>query len=338
MRDVVMTAGKRSADNLITLNPHLSGMMDGLMPVQPPNFGGSPLSRTAANLLLLLAAFFWGAGNVAQKTVLEHLGPVTTVGLRCAIAALVLAPFTLLLRGPAMQAGFAASATAVGILFAAALTVQQSAYGFTSVTNASFLVNTCVVITPILAWAWIRERPGWSMWIAAPLTLCGALMMSGAGIQGLTPGDAACILSAALYAAWMVQLGIHLQKFGAPAATALVQFALGAVLCLPAGLMVEKAGLNAVGAAGLELFILGVFSTAGAFGLQTVAQRHTPASHAAVIVSAESVFGAAGAFLLLSERTSAQGLAGAVLIVGAIGLISLRPGRQSGVPPPQAIS
>ncbi|MEJ1935029.1 DMT family transporter [Nostoc sp. NIES-2111] len=285
------------------------------------------MSRTIANLLLLLAAFFWGAGNVAQKTVLTHLGPVTTVGLRCEIAALVLAPFLLLFRGPPLQKGFAASAASVGVLFAAALTVQQAAYGFTSVTNASFLVNTCVVITPILAWLSMREQPGWSTWIAVPLTLWGALLMSGAGVQGLSPGDAACILSAVLYAAWTVQLGAHVQRYGAAAATALVQFALGALLCLPAGLIVEKAGLDAVGAAGLELFILGVFSTAAAFGLQAVAQRHTPASHAAVIVSAESVFGAAGAFLLLSERTTAEGLAGAGLIVAAIALISLRPER-----------
>ncbi|MEJ1937416.1 DMT family transporter, partial [Nostoc sp. NIES-2111] len=173
-------------------------------------------------------------------------------------------------------------------------------------------------------------------WIAVPLTLWGALLMSGAGLQGMSAGDAACILSAVLYAAWMVQLGYHVQRYGAPAATAVVQFALGAALCLPVGLAMEQAGLGAVHAAGLELFILGVFSTAAAFGLQTVAQRHTPASHAAVIVSAESGFGAAGAFLLLSERTSAEGLAGAALIILSIGLISFRPGRPAPVAPTTA--
>jgi drug/metabolite transporter (DMT)-like permease len=78
-----------------------------------------------------------------------------------------------------------------------------------------------------------------------------------------------------------------------------------------------------------------VFSTAAAFGLQTYAQRHTPASHAAVIVSAESIFGAAGALLLLSERTSAEGIAGAALIIAAIVLISLRPGRPNRIVPPR---
>jgi drug/metabolite transporter (DMT)-like permease len=35
------------------------------------------LPRFIAVLVLLLAALCWGAGNVANKTVLEHLPPLT---------------------------------------------------------------------------------------------------------------------------------------------------------------------------------------------------------------------------------------------------------------------
>jgi drug/metabolite transporter (DMT)-like permease len=249
------------------------------------------------------------------------------VGLRCAIAAFVIVPFVLLLRPPVLRRGFATSAMIVAGLFAAALTIQQAAYTSTSVTNASFLVNTGTVVTPILAWFWIRERPGWSLAVAVPLTLWGALLMSGAAVSGLSTGDAACIVSALLYAAWMVQLGDHARRFGAPATTALVQFAFAALVCLPAGLWLEAASLHAVGAAGPELLMLGAVSTAAAFGLQTIAQRHTPAGHAAVIVSAESVFGAVGAFFLLSERATSDAVVGAGLIMVAIFLISVAPGR-----------
>lgn len=44
-------------------------------------------------LMLLLAAFFWGSGNVANKTVLTDIDPWTAVVLRCLVAVLVLAPF-----------------------------------------------------------------------------------------------------------------------------------------------------------------------------------------------------------------------------------------------------
>jgi hypothetical protein len=58
-----------------------------------------------------------------------------------------------------------------------------------------------------------------------------------------------------------------------------------------------------------------------------VARGLTPVSHAAVSEIAEKVCGVAGTLLLLSERTSAQGLAGATFLVLAIALISLRPRR-----------
>ena len=43
--------------------------------------------------MLFMAAFLWGAGNVPQKTVLDDIGPLTAVGMRCLIAAFILAPF-----------------------------------------------------------------------------------------------------------------------------------------------------------------------------------------------------------------------------------------------------
>ncbi|WP_288142111.1 EamA family transporter [Mesorhizobium sp.] len=63
--------------------------------------------------------------------------------------------------------------------------------------------------------------------------------------------------------------------------------------------------------------------------MQTIAQRFTSASHAAVIVSAESVFGAVGAAIFLGERLSPTGAAGAAVIFGSITLLSLTTGKIS---------
>ena len=81
--------------------------------------------------------------------------------------------------------------------------------------------------------------------------------------------------------------------------------------------------MAAISDAAPELAVLGVFSTAAAFGIQTIAQRFTSASHAAVIVSAESVFGAIGAAMFLGERLSSVGALGAAIVLGAIILLSL---------------
>jgi drug/metabolite transporter (DMT)-like permease len=282
------------------------------------------MSRTAANLLLLLAAAFWGLGNVAQKTVLEHLDPLSAAGLRSLIGAALLAPLVILLepRGHSV-AGWWRSLARVAALFGGAMAVQQTAYLGTSVTNASFLVNTASVMTPLAAWLLVRERPSAAVALAAAMTLAGAFLLSGGMAGEVTRGDLAAILSAGLYAVWMVELGRHMQTFGRPLATAAAQFAGSALLLLPLGFVFGDLSLPGIRAAAPELAILGIFSTALAFGLQTVAQRFTSASHAAVIVSAESVFGAAGAAVLIGERISPIGAAGAVVVLAAIVYLAL---------------
>lgn len=274
------------------------------------------MTRGRANLLLLLAAALWGGGNVCQKTVLEHLDPTAAVALRCLVAALVVVPLAAMeRRGPAT--GWTASLVRVTLCFAAAMTIQQAAYRDASVTNASFLINTATVMTPLAAWLLLRERPGAPLLLAALLTLAGAFLMSG-GRGGIGPGDRAVLLSAAFYALWTVELGRHVQAHGRPVTTAAVQFAATAGLLLPVAAVRGDMDWTAIRAAAPDLVVLGVLATGVAFALQAAAQCHTSASHAAVLVSAESIFGATAAALVLGERLALPAGIGAALIVAAI--------------------
>jgi len=276
------------------------------------------VSRTSANLLLLLAATFWGLGNVAQKTVLEHIDAFSAVGLRCLIAALLVVPFAFYVRS-AKQTGYWPSLLKVSALFSVSIALQQTAYLDASVTNASFLVNTATVMTPIAAWLLLGERPLVAVGFAALATLVGVLLLSG-GLETATMGrgDVTALLSAVCYALWMVQLGSHMQKYGDALTAATAQFALAAAITMPVGIAIGGLAVSQIADAAPELLILGVFSTAAAFGIQTLAQRFTSASHAAVIVSAESVFGAAGAAMFLGERLSTSGMVGAAIVLAAI--------------------
>jgi len=283
--------------------------------------------RALAIAALLLAALFWGAGNVANKTLLDHIGPVTALSLRCAIATLLVLPFVRREGRLPTVGGWFNSALRLSALFAAALLFEQLAYVWTSVTNVGFLVNTCTVMTPILAWVFLRERVGPAVALAAGITVLGAFMMSGASVSvgGSVSGgfgDLLCLVSALAYAGWMVALGRHAMAFGRPFATMLVQFAVTAVFFLPTGFLIEAPTFAGIWAARAEILFLALFSTAGSFVLTAWAQRHVAASVAVVLVSAESLFGALGAALVLGERLSPAGLQGAVLILFAILLVA----------------
>ena len=276
------------------------------------------MSRGQANLLLLLAAAFWGFGNVAQKTVLDHLDPLSAAGLRCLLASVVIAPLIIAERATGPVRGWWTSLLRVGALFIVGLSIQQISYLGTTVTNASFLVNTATVMTPLAAWFMLREAPSANVVLAASMTLAGALLLSDGLSGSISTGDYVAILSAACYALWMVELGRHLKAHGRPITTSAAQFLSAAVILVPLGALYGNLSPSAAWKAGPELAMLGIFSTAAAFGLQSVAQRFTPASHAAVMVSAECVFGAAGAALLLGERVSPIGAVGGMLVFAAI--------------------
>lgn len=177
-------------------------------------------------------------------------------------------------------------------------------------------------MTPVAAWLLLRERPSAGVALAAGMTLAGAVLLCG-GVGGeIGRGDLMAVLSAACYALWMVELGRHARAYGCPVATATAQFVLTALLLLPAGMLQGRLTPASVMAAAPELAILGVFSTAIAFGLQAVAQRFTPASHAAVVVSSESLFGAAAAAVALGDRISSTGAAGGILMLAAIAVVA----------------
>jgi drug/metabolite transporter (DMT)-like permease len=109
-----------------------------------------------------------------------------------------------------------------------------------------------------------------------------------------------------------------MQTHARPYAAMTAQFLGAAAVTLPFGLWQGSRPLVAALDAWPQLLVLGVLSTAVAFGIQTIAQRFTSPSHAAEIVSAESVFGALAAALFLGERISWTGALGAAMMLVAI--------------------
>jgi drug/metabolite transporter (DMT)-like permease len=287
-----------------------------------------PAGRASA--MLLLAAFFWGSGNLANKTVLQDLDPFTVVVLRNMVAAMAIAP--MLLMELSRWVGFAwfKSALPVGVVFGLALICQHWGDQTATVTNASFLVNATCVLTPLLALLAFGERPGPYISVAAVLMLLGALCMSGMLLkwQPMNAGDTWCLVSALFYSIWMILLVRHVTRHGLPVLTTFVQCLCAACIALPFSLSaVPELERNFVGALP-ELFYLGVFSTAVAFGLASAAQRFVSASVGAILMSAESLFGAAGGILVLGERPDLGVTLGAALMMAAI-FLACRSGRNA---------
>jgi drug/metabolite transporter (DMT)-like permease len=283
------------------------------------------MSRLHADLVLLFAAVIWGLAFVFQKSAMSHVGPLTFLGVRGAVAALALLPLAIQeAREQDGDGGLAFLPIAIwgGAAFFVGGWLQQFGLITATVTNAGFLTALYVVITPVIAWAWSGKRPNPLVWPAVLLSAIGTWLLGGGTLSAFSTGDLLVALSAVLWAFHVVITGSAAQ-FRRPIGFTAVQFAIVAALAGSGALLFETATVAGLTAAWKDIAYVGLLSSALTFTLLTVALQHTPPSEAAVIVSTEVLFAALAAYLLLNEHLSAIGWLGAAMILTGTLLVQL---------------
>lgn len=279
------------------------------------------MSAAQSTLLALLAAVAWGGGNVAQKTVLDHLDPMAAAGITSLIGAAVLLP---ILRHEARRPRIEARGgwpllIFVAVLFTLATTLLQFGYGLTTVTNGGFLVNTAAILTPIIGWAVLRQRPPAACWPAGLLALLGVFLLAGGQWSGLSSGDLLALLSGLVFAVWTLALGVHVMRHRRPVLATVTQLLVSGVLCLSAAAALGRLPGRADLVAALpEILFMGLMAKGIAYVLMAMAQQHLSATVVGILVSAEAVFGAALAAILLGESLTVTQAVGAVCILSGV--------------------
>ena len=296
-----------------------------------------------ANALLLLASAIWGFAFVAQRVGAESIGPFSFNAVRFAMGAAVLVPVVWWLdarrRTPRPVRALASRAVVVpgliaGSLLAAAVGMQQVAMSHTTAGNAAFITGLYMVFVPLVA-AFRGHRSTWSTLAGIGLTLVGLYFLAVGDGFTIGFGDAIVLASTLVWTAQILVIEHYSRRLSA-LRFAIAQFAWCAVLSAPAALLLDEAPFTGLAAGLVPLLYGGLISVGIAYTLQVIAQRDALASHAALIMSAEAVFGALGGALLLGENMGARGYFGAALMAAGIMLAQWR--ANPGVPTPPAAS
>ncbi len=279
-----------------------------------------------ADALLFLAAVIWGAGFVAQKAAMDHMGPMTFTGVRFAIGALVLLP--LAFRAHRKAGGRASSARRIatrgglaGLVLFAGISFQQVGLVDTTAGKAGFITGLYVVFVPLLG-LFMKKRAGWGTWAGAVLAAAGLYLLSVSSEFTVAPGDSLVLVGAVFWAVHVVMLG----KFSPtmePTVLACAQFGVCSALSMAVALCTETIGLSSLVDAGVPILYGGIMSVGIGYTLQVMGQRRSPSAHAAIIFSLEAVFAALAGWLILSEVMGLRGLGGCALMLGAIVLSQL---------------
>lgn len=290
------------------------------------------MSRSSANVLLLLAGAMWGMGFVAQATAMQDIGPFLFVALRFTVASLFVAPFAWLESrreqrrdSPPLSPLELRRFALIGLVLFAGMGTQQVGLLTTSVTHSGFLTGLYVVFTPLVAVALYRDWPHRVIWPASALALIGIALLSGVGHGGALAGDLLTVCSAVFWALQVVLIGRFVRSSGRPLVLSLVQFAVTALLAGLVALITEPFVLTDVRAALPSVLYAGIFASGIAFTLQVIGQRYTTAPQAAIFLSSEAPFAALFGYLLMGEQIAQIGLIGCALILCAMLLVELYP-------------
>lgn len=278
------------------------------------------MSRSVANALMLLVALIWGTTFVAQQLGMAHVGPLTYTGVRFLLGALFVLPLAireygrLQARGVRLERADWFAWCGLGVLLFLGAVFQQIGIMGTTVSNAGFLTALYVPMVPILAWLIDRHAPHPAVWPATIGSFIGTFMLSGGRFDALTVGDYWVIASTLFWAAHVFWVGRVAAHRGAPIMVAVTQFVVSGVLSMLVALAIEDIELAGLVEATPAILYGGLLSVGVAFTVQVIAQRHTPATDAAILLSSEILFAALAGALYLGERLTPLQLAGGGII------------------------
>lgn len=287
-----------------------------------------------ADLLLLLTAFIWGFAFVAQRMGMEYVGPYLFNAARFALGCLPLLPFVAQnASGPLLPHLLRAAPGSLlaGLFLFAGSSLQQVGIVYTTAGKAGFITGLYVILVPILGLA-LGQQSGRNTWLGALVATAGLYLLSVEPPFSIAYGDALVLIGALFWAGHVLIIGRFAQQIDW-AALAFLQFLTCSLLSFGVALAVKPVAWQPLVDAAWPVFYGGVLSVGVAYTLQVVAQRQAPASHAAIILSLETVFAALGGWWLLSEAMSLRGLAGCGLMFGGM-LVSQLGGRRATRPGP----
>ncbi|HBF38598.1 MAG TPA: EamA family transporter [Firmicutes bacterium] len=284
-----------------------------------------------SNLLLLLTAAIWGFAFVAQRIGSKYVGSFTFNGVRFALGGLSLVPLLIfsLRNSPAavQQTGqrpvssFRAGIIAGSILFAGA-SLQQIGLAHTAAGKAAFITGLYIILVPILG-IFLKQHSHISVWIGAVLATTGLYLLSVTQNFTITLSDLLELVGAFFWATHILVIDYYTKKVHA-LKLCIIQFLTCSVLSMLAAFSFETISLSSLRLALIPILYGGLCSVGIAYTLQVFAQKHAKPSHAAIIMSMESVFASLGGYIILQENLGGRGYLACILMLAGM-LISQLP-------------
>lgn len=271
-----------------------------------------------ADATLIVVAFLWGAGAPLTADLVRTLTPIWGSSIRMSVAGIAL-----LLMYPRKIRAASPVDLKNGLILAVLVSTIYTLVGFALVystaSKQSFILGGSVLMVPFFVWLVNHKKPPACVFLGAVFATMGLSIMAFAPGMRFNFGDMLNLIICFL-SAWHVIFIERMVRRTDPTTLVALQLPFMGIIMTITALIFEPlpnfAEISAITWG--EILFTGLATTVIAFTLQARAQKNTTASHAAIILSMESVFGYALSVLSGQDPFILQGAIGGLLILGGV--------------------
>lgn len=273
--------------------------------------------QVKADIALLLVTVGWGASFLLTKNSLAELSTFNFLAIRFSIA-FVLSLIIFMKSIINVDKTTLKYGAFLGIVIFATYALQTIGLNYTTASKSAFITGINVLLVPIFSAILIKKTPQKKVLFSVFIAFIGlGLLTLNKSISGINIGDVYTFICAIVCAIHIILVGRYTVECDS-IALAVIQIGVCAILSLITTLAFESPIVPTSYGVWINILILSVVCTSGAFIVQSVAQKFTSPTHTALIFTGEPVFAAVFGYIILGEILSGQGLIGAILILGGM--------------------
>ena len=204
-----------------------------------------------------------------------------------------------------------------GLVLFLGASLQQIGLVYTTAGKAAFITCLYIVIVPMLG-IFLKQYISWSTWCGCIMAIMGLYLLCVKESFFISYGEVLELIGALFWSIHILVIDRFSRKVDV-LKLSFVQFITCSVLSLITALCIETISIETLEQALVPILYGGICSVGIAYTLQVVGQKYAQPSHAAIILSMETVFAAIGGWIILNEKLGAQELLGcAIMLVGIL--------------------
>lgn len=292
-----------------------------------------PLDALAVSVMLMLCVL-WGLQQVAVKLAAHGMAPVVQIGLRSAVAALLVC-MLMWWRGErlSLRDGTLVPGVVTGVLFSLEFLCVAVGLQYTTASHMSVFLYTAPIFTVLgLHWSVSGERLGVFQWSGVVAAFAGIAVAFSEGfaaggreLADMLLGDVLGVLGGAFWAATTVLIRRSALSEAPPSTTLLYQLGICGVMLLGVGLATGQVQqVSMTGVVWASLFFQAVIVAFLSFLLWFWLLRRYLASRLSVFSFLTPMFGVGFGVLLLDDPLDLRFVLGALLVMVGVVMVNLR--------------